>query len=393
MTNTKASIIIPVNNGERYIRQTINSALAQTYSDFEVIVVDDGSSDNTRNILASYGNRIRYIYQENKGPAAARNTGYRVANGQYLLFLDSDDLIPPEKLARHIDFLETWPQHELAYSAWHFLSDDGSTILGEKRPRKEGHLLVDMLRRSFVMVSPGAVVIKRTCLDRIGLFDESPALIGTEDTDLWLRIAAAGYTFGYIDQPLLQYRVRHDSVSSNTARKIEVRTARLDKFFTVPDLPEVIKNLKAEAYSTIYFEAAADYYRIGDMEQGCHNLQMAIKLCPAKTEDRDWILEWLAAAIAEPQTKHPLKMLNRIFAHLPPEAAFLKSLRRQAVGRYHTAAAFTAYHNQRPQDIRHHIVPALLNDVRLITNRGFIKIVLHALYSWLILTRQGFESL
>jgi len=381
MVPAKASIIIPTHNGDQYIGQTVDSALAQTYGDVEVIVVDDGSTDDTRQVLAQYGSQICYIHQENRGPAAARNVGFAAAQGEYLLFLDSDDLIPPDKLTRQINFLEAHPNYQIVYSAWQFISSDGARIIGEVRPGKEGNLLKDILCRSFVIVSPGAVVLRRECLEKGGLFDESLALMGSEDTDLWLRLATAGYTFGYINQPLLQYRVRRGSMSSRITRQIYSRSARLDKYFANPNLPEEIKKLKAETYSIFQFEIAANYFRINNPAQGRAHLQQAIKECPVLAQNINWILEWLAASVLEPQTTDAIKMINLFFDNLPPEAIHLKPLRRQAIGRYHLVATFLAYQSQNFTELKKHIWPALRANPSVLKNRGFLSISLRALFA------------
>ena len=113
----RVSVIIPTYNSARFVVQAVESVLAQTYSDFEVIVVDDGSTDNTPVALAGYRQKIRYLHQENRGPSAARNAGYRASQGDYVLFLDSDDLIPPDTLERQVSFLNDHPEFGLVYSA------------------------------------------------------------------------------------------------------------------------------------------------------------------------------------------------------------------------------------------------------------------------------------
>lgn len=143
------SIIIPSYNNARYIVQAVESALAQTHPAVEVIVVDDGSTDATQQILAPYRSRIACLHQTNRGPAAARNAGLRIARGAYLLFLDSDDLLVPTSVAAKVSFLEQHPQYGLVYSAWKQINDDGSRVLGEVRPACQGDVLAALLRREF----------------------------------------------------------------------------------------------------------------------------------------------------------------------------------------------------------------------------------------------------
>lgn len=365
------SIIIPTYNQDRFIAQTVESALAQTYPQTEVIVVDDGSADNTSAVLAEYGGRIRHIYQENKGQSAARNTGIAASRGQYLLFLDGDDLIPPHKLELHVALLDAHPEFGLVYSGFQYLSEDGTEILGEERPRKQGAVLEDLLRRTFTF-PPGAAVIRRECLDRVGLFDE--ALKGPVDTDMYVRIAAAGYHFGYIEQPLLLYRVVRSSVSGDIEGMRRNEFGRLDKLFARPDLPDHIRALMGEAYAVMHYEFGAKCYHVGDIESAQEHLRQAIALCPALSENREWLLEWIAGYAHGPRVETPMQFIDALFAHLPPEAVTLKGLKRRAKGRYHVAAAFRDHWGRRYKGARAHIVPAITGDPSILRNRGFLRI-------------------
>lgn len=375
----RVSVVIPTYNNAQFVTQAVGSVLAQTYADFEVIVVDDGSVDSTQAVLASYSDRINCIYQENKGPAAARNTGLLASQGDYLLFLDSDDLVPPNKLELQIPLLEVRPDFGLVYSGWQYINEDGTQVLGEVRPNKQGRLLKELLRRSLVLSTTGVATVRRECFERVGLFDESLSLMGSEDADMWLRLARAGYAFGYVDQPLLQYRVYEGSLSTNIPHQTQSRFARLDKFFADPGLPDDIKALEAEVYSILHYETAARYYRAGEIELGRDHIRKAISTCPSLSSHKEWLLEWLAAVALEPQTDDPRRLLGSIFDNLPSEAITLRSLRRRAYGRYHTAAAFSAYQNQHIKKVRQHVLPALIGDPAIIRNRGFIRISLHSL--------------
>lgn len=190
------SVIIPTYNCAKYICETIDSVLSQTYKDFEIIVVDDGSTDNTKEVLKPYMEKIRYIYQKNGGRSSARNTGIKTARGRYVAFLDSDDLWIPGKLAKQVNILESNENIDFLFGDKQRFSDDGRIITSSmfvKRGYDENFFgdslyvrdaYKKLLQGSFIPT--GTVIMKRECFDRSGLFDEA---IYAEDFEFWLRTA------------------------------------------------------------------------------------------------------------------------------------------------------------------------------------------------------------
>jgi glycosyltransferase involved in cell wall biosynthesis len=327
-------------------------------------------------MLSAYRDTVHCIHQQNKGLAGARNTGFLTSRGDYLLFLDSDDLIHPDKLAVHVSLLEANPNLGLTYSAWQQINADGTEVLGEVRPSRQGQLLKELLLRQFFFFA-SAAVLRRECMERVGLFDES--LRWNEDADMWLRMARAGYAFGYVDHPLLQYRIHADSMTASiNSEQVRGWLAGLDKFFADPNLPDDIRALEAEAYSVLHYETAARYYRAGQIEQGQKHLGQAISANPAL--DEEWLLEWIAGTALDPRTLHPDRFIDLLFDNLSPEASSLRSLRRRARGRYHAAAAFSAYRSHNLKRARAHILPALREDPSVVRNRGFVRIAVESLF-------------
>jgi len=369
------SVIIPTYNQAHFVAQAVESALAQTHPDVETIVVDDGSTDGTPSVLAAFGDAIRTIRQENKGLPAARNAGFRASRGEYVLFLDSDDVILPEKLARHVALLEAEPRFGLTYSAWQQVDAGGTRVLGQVRPNRQGHLLADLLRRTCFFFASAAVV-RRRCLERVGLFDES--LPWGEDADVWLRLARAGYPFGYLDLPLLRYRIHAGSMTANVnPEQVRGWLAVLEKFFADPDLPRDVRALEAEAYAVLHYETAGRYYRVGEIQMAQRHLRQALRTCPAL--DREWFLDWVAGTALDPRTSEPEEFIDRVFDNLIPEAVHLAPLRRRARGRYHAAAAFSASAGQDHRKVRRHVLPALAADPSLARDCGFLKIATQSL--------------
>jgi glycosyltransferase involved in cell wall biosynthesis len=220
------SVIIPAYNVSSYISETLNSVFSQTFQDFEVIVVDDGSPDRgaLKRVLQPYSSRIVYLEQENKGPSAARNAGIRVARGTYVAFLDADDFWESNYLAVQVGYLRDHLEIDIVYpDALIFGEDlDVGRLYSEICPtRTEVNFESLLNREAHVFVS---VTGKRDVFVSAGLFDES--LRSCEDIDLWLRLTWAGARFATHGQKLVRYRRHKASLSADpiwmARRKIEV---------------------------------------------------------------------------------------------------------------------------------------------------------------------------
>lgn len=190
---TKISVIIPTYNRASSIVDAIRTVLAQTYTDYEIIVADDGSADNTAQVVQAFGDSVIYMSLPHSAlPSVARNRGLGVACGEYVAFLDSDDLFLPEKLSLQTKVLDEFPKVGLVYSDGYYFHDSPDRHLSGTRltgfPRPSGHIFDELLKINFL--SPTTVLVRRSCLDQVGLFDESPELFAMEDYELWLRIAA-----------------------------------------------------------------------------------------------------------------------------------------------------------------------------------------------------------
>jgi glycosyltransferase involved in cell wall biosynthesis len=207
------------------VREAIDSVLSQSFQDFNIIVVDDGSDDGTRAELDSYGPAVRVISQGRAGPAAARNAGARSSRGKYLAFLDSDDLWLPEKLEAQVKFLESSPQFRICQTEEIWVRR-GVRVNPKKRHRKPSG---DIFKASLALclVSPSAVMMTRNLFDEIGGFDER--LPVCEDYDLWLRIAAREQIV-LIDRFLVVKRGGHeDQLSRSTWGMDRFRVFALEK--------------------------------------------------------------------------------------------------------------------------------------------------------------------
>lgn len=182
--NETVSVVIPTYNRSLWVKEAIDSVLAQTVPPLEVIVVDDGSTDGTRELLLSYGNSIVPCFQENRGVSAARNRGIGQAKGRFIAFLDSDDLWEKGKLACQLDFFRKTPEALICQTGEIWIRRGKRVNPMKKHAKLSGMIFEPSLR--LCLVSPSAVMIRRDLLDEVGLFDET--LPACEDYDLWLRI-------------------------------------------------------------------------------------------------------------------------------------------------------------------------------------------------------------
>jgi glycosyltransferase involved in cell wall biosynthesis len=206
----KVSVIIPTYNRANFLEEAIESVLFQNYKDFELIVVDDGSTDETRNIVRRCAEEIVYIYQNKRGVSCARNIGIKNSSGEYTAFLDSDDKWLPDKLSSQMDFFIHNPNALICYTEEIWFRNNVRVIPLKKHRKYSGMIFEKVL--PLCVISPSSVMVKRELFfDRIGFFDES--LPACEDYDMWLRIAAS-YPIYLIETPLIIKRGgHHDQLS------------------------------------------------------------------------------------------------------------------------------------------------------------------------------------
>lgn len=205
MTSLFVSVIIPTYNRGWIVRDAIDSALGQTYADFELVVVDDGSTDRTPQILDAYGERLRVIRQTNRGVSAARNRGIGASSGPLIALLDSDDIWLPGKLSVQVDFFKKNPAALICQTEEIWIRN-GLRVNPGKRHRKSSGMIFER-SLELCLVSPSAVMFRRTLLEKVGLFDES--LPACEDYDLWLRVGCR-FPVHLIDKPLTIKRGGHE---------------------------------------------------------------------------------------------------------------------------------------------------------------------------------------
>jgi glycosyltransferase involved in cell wall biosynthesis len=224
------SIVIPTYNYGHYVCEAVESALAQTHPAVEVIVVDDGSTDDTRQRLAAYGDRIRYIHQANQKLSAARNTGMNAARGEYIALLDSDDGFHPRKVELQLQYLLAHPDVGLVGTSTFIDPSRRWPAAPDSPPARQFSIDEIVTKTRFC---PSSAMLRRECLASVGPFD--PLLPATEDRDYWIR-AAARTKIGVILAELTFYRIHPTSMSRNPERMEHAGRLVLDKAFRMKEL-------------------------------------------------------------------------------------------------------------------------------------------------------------
>jgi glycosyltransferase involved in cell wall biosynthesis len=240
-SNPCISVIIPTYNRCWILKEAIDSVLSQKFTDFELIVVDDGSNDGTAALLSAYGAQITIFHQENRGVSAARNVGILIAKGKYIAFLDSDDIWMPEKLSCQVEFFQSDTQAGICQTDEIWIRNNVRVNPKNRHKKPSGMIFEPSLQ--LCLVSPSAVMIKKSLFDEIGLFNE--AFPACEDYDLWLRIALY-HPIYLIDRRLVVKRGGHDDQLS--------RNPGLDRY----RIQSILNILESHRLTPRYQQAAVD---------------------------------------------------------------------------------------------------------------------------------------
>jgi glycosyltransferase involved in cell wall biosynthesis len=262
------TIVIPAYNEAATIGDAINSALQQSFTDFELLVIDDGSSDTTANIAAMVPDaRVQVLSFENKGLAASRNRGIRRAAGELIAFLDADDLWTPDKLSSQVEVLRRYPEAVLAYSWTDCIDEDGRFLRHGSHVRADGEVYKQLLSRNFID-NGSSPMVRRLAFDEVGLFNEDyPA---AEDWDMWLRLAHR-YRFACVPSVQVLYRVRSKSLTSDVSQQLEcVMTVLHNGLERLPASPER-ERIKRTVTANIYKYLAIRLVETGNSRQ--HGVQ------------------------------------------------------------------------------------------------------------------------
>lgn len=347
----RVSVVIPAYNQGQFLADAISSALAQNYCHFEVIVVDDGSTDNTPDVIAGFGNSVINIREENKGLSAARNTGILAARGEFIGLLDADDRWTPDLLAKMLPVIESDKTVGAVYCGWRYVDERGQLLprinINTVRPDQA---LAKMSFSNFLV--PSGVVIRRDCFDRLGLFDTGVG--ACEDWDMWLRILRQ-YRMVGVPRALVEYRVHGENMSSNLERMENARRAIIVKHFGAEEGdPAAWPEMQRRAYGGFHILSASTCFQRGAKEQGLRHVQRAFAAFPTLTHDLDTF--YMLACADQPtsaqgvfeyldlntSTKNILDVLCAVFDD-ESVSSELEGLRAEAYGYAYLALGLLAY--------------------------------------------------
>ena len=211
----EVSVVIPAYNSARFIGEALQSVFDQTFKDYEIIVVDDGSTDSTKQVIDRYGNKIRYVFQQQGGQAKARNRGIRDSLGRFIAFLDADDVWLPLKLEKQVCMFHRCSELAMVFTENSIFNESGvcRTSLGKGEKLMKGDVAKNIFLHSGVLTS--TVMVRSEVFDKIGLFEEELRL--AEDDNMWIRIAANSEV-ALINEPLVGYRIHPDEITSDRMR-------------------------------------------------------------------------------------------------------------------------------------------------------------------------------
>lgn len=241
------SVIIPAYNAERTLKQTIESVLKQTFSDWELIVINDGSQDATLEIVSHISDaRVKVFSYSNAGVSASRNRGIAKATGELIAFLDADDLWTPDKLETGFQALQANPQAAVAYSWTDYIDESGQFFRAGNHVTETGNVYAKLLLGNFLENGSNALVRKQA-LTEVGGFDES--LSGPEDWEIYLRLAER-YEFVIVPSPQVLYRLSPHAASSNIEKMEKENLKVIERVFS--RVPESLQFLKSQTLANLY---------------------------------------------------------------------------------------------------------------------------------------------
>jgi hypothetical protein len=372
------SVIMPTYNRARWIGRSIASVLSQDSVDLELLIIDDGSTDGTERVVAQFDDcRVHYFRQDNQGVSAARNVGLQRARGQYVAFLDADDVYFDGALRDLASVLDRHSDVGFVSGGWAYL-DEREQILRVENPwtsHPEFGLGVWLFSCPVLSCS---IMIRRDWVNLVGGFDRR--LRRHEDHDLWLRLALAGCGMRWLREVVCGYRVHADQVTRDGVSQAMGLITVLEKLFSQPGLTSEALSRKNEALTMARLRVVAMEYATGQVAEARANLSAALQVDPLLLGERgDTLFKLLMGVAQDSLVDDPINYAERVFANLPVEAQFLKARRREglamaAAGQIFSGRATGACHTWRL------LMIVAWGNPRWLRNRGILKITARQLF-------------
>jgi glycosyltransferase involved in cell wall biosynthesis len=378
------SVCISSYNHARYLPQTIDSVLSQSFQDFELLILDDGSTDNSHEVLSAYQQRypdkIRYFWHEghaNRGISHSCNVALARVRGAYFAWLGSDDYWLPEKLAIQVKFMAEHPAVGLSYTAAHTLSATGALFpaLGA-----QGYVSTDAWRQ-FVIANPiiaSTAIVARQCLDAVGTFNENLVF---SDWELWIRLAAK-YAVAFLPEPLAAYRVHGQNISISSKKAATILAHNLAVIETVTrELSCIDEELKRKSLANVYLRAGLDYFTNEQIAEGKDSWAQAARYLNSALpcESQETLIGAMSAYTIHIlhaggwSEAHCEQFIRRVCLNAAPQ------LEKSTLAQYHVTEAFMNHAQNRPTEVRRHVAQAIRYSPRWAVDRGVQSISVDAL--------------
>jgi GT2 family glycosyltransferase len=377
----KVSVVVATYNRARYLPEAIASVLSQRFADLELVVVDDGSTDATREAVGAFSDpRIGYVYQAHRGVSAARNTGLGIASGEYLAFLDDDDVFLPDKLRVQARAL----QHDASLglvAGGHLVIDEQRRVLAVDEPWKR----LPRLSAEAILLgnrfASNSVLVRRSYLERVGGFDEALSL--AEDWDTWMRLALEGCRMAWTRRLVCGVRSHHLHASSDPDSMKEAELQVLQKASNRADLRRQAEDWRSAALSHLYIRFAARHLAEGRLGRASCGLQRAVELDPGVlNRAAAEILEAIVTCASNPSVDRTGEVVEEAFRSLPEAAAGLRRYRAKVLAKVAVNGMFRSYRQRDWRLTRDLAAEAVRLAPAYLANRGVAKVaILSTLHS------------
>ncbi|MCC6300296.1 MAG: glycosyltransferase [Anaerolineales bacterium] len=378
------SVVIPNYNHAKFIGDAIQSVLNQSFRDFEIIVVDDGSTDDSRAVVARFGDRVRYTWQANSGLSAARNAGIAQARGEFIGVLDADDMYEPDFLSVLAPILQADPQAQAVYCGYRFVDEANRPL-----PQVEARLisperLFQVLAEGNFLV-PESILVRKGCYDAVGLFDVK--FRACEDVDMWLRISRQFKILG-VTNILTRHRILPNSMSTDPTRQTENRLAVIRKHFgSKPVTDGEWTEPQRRAYGRAYLASSVEYLQARMFDRAYESFCSMVRAEPILLTQLTTFYELgcgeqpkgyrgdFASLDLDVSARNLLNLLERFFMEDGSRSVYLR-LRRQAYSQAYLALGLLNYGSRQFRDARKFLVKAASHDLLLVFDRRFFTALL-----------------